>query len=112
MNKVWGGVLVVTGFIACPCHFVITLPIILGALGGTGLGAFLSDNQGLVYGVASTYFIVGLAGGIYLWDRRQSKPSQTPLLSSLAKSGRSETVPTRVKGRKGKTRSPLRERRR
>ena len=76
MNKVWGGVLVVTGFIACPCHLVITLPLILGVLGGTSLGAFLSDNQGLVYGVATGYFIVGLAGGIYLWNRRNSKSGQ------------------------------------
>ena len=82
MNRVWGGVLVVTGFVACPCHLIITLPILLGALGGTGLGAFLSDNQGLVYGVATAYFIVGLVGGIYLWNRRKSKPGQ-PLFSSV-----------------------------
>ena len=72
MGRVWGGVLVATSFIACPCHLVITLPLILGALGGTGLGAALTDNQGLVYGVATGYFIVGLAGGIYLWNRKES----------------------------------------
>ncbi len=82
MNKVWGGVLVVTGFIACPCHLVITLPLILGVLGGTGLGAFLSDNQGLVYGVTTGYFIVGLAGGIYLWNRRKSNTGQASRLPS------------------------------
>ncbi len=82
MNKVWGGVLVVTGFIACPCHLVLTLPLILGVLGGTGLGAFLSDNQGLVYGVATGYFIVGLAGGFYLWNRRISKSGQPSRLPS------------------------------
>ena len=82
MSKVWGGVLVVTGFIACPCHLAITLPLVLGALGGTGLGAFLSDNQGLVYGVATGYFIVGLAGGLYLWNRRQSKTGQASRLHS------------------------------
>ncbi len=105
MNKVWGGVLVVTGFIACPCHLVITLPLILGVLGGTGLGAFLSDNQGLVYGVATGYFIVGLAAGWYLLNRRRSKSGPASLLSTDFKSGRSETMPTRAKGRKGKTRS-------
>ena len=82
MNKVWGGVLVVTGFIACPCHLVITLPLILGVMGGTGLGAFLSDNQRLVYGVASGYFIVGSAGGIILWNCRRSKPGQASRLPS------------------------------
>ena len=70
MGRVWGGVLVATGFIACPCHLVVTLPLILGVLGGTGLGAYLTDNQGLVYGVATAYFIFGLAGGLYLWNRK------------------------------------------
>ena len=105
MNKAWGGVLVVTGFIACPCHLVITLPLILGVLGGTGLGAFLSDNQGLVYGVATGYFIVGLAAGWYLLNQRKSKSGQASLLSTDFKSGRSENMPTRAKGRREKTRS-------
>ena len=89
MNQIWGGVLVVTGFIACPCHLVITLPIFLGVLGGTGLGAFLSDNQGLVYGAGTGYFIVGLAGGIYLWNRRKSKLGQEVLLPDLGEAKRS-----------------------
>ena len=71
MSQVWSGVLIVTGFIACPCHLIITLPLVLGLLAGTGAGAFLSDNQGLVYGVATGYFIVGLAGGLYLWNRKK-----------------------------------------
>ena len=96
MNKVWGGVLVVTGFIACPCHLVLTLPLILGVLGGTGLGAFLSDNQGLVYGVATGYFIVGLAGGIYLWNRRKSKPGQASRLPSKENAVQNEKL--RVQG--------------
>lgn len=89
MTKIWGGVLVVTGFLACPCHLVITLPIFLGVLGSTGLGAFLSDNQGLVYGVATGYFIVGLAGGIYLWNRRKWKMGQGVLLPDLGEAKRS-----------------------
>ncbi len=73
MRKVWGGVLFVTGFIACPCHLVITLPLILGLLAGTGVGAILGANTGLVYGVAGGYFIVALAAGWYLLNRKRSK---------------------------------------
>ena len=105
MSKVWGGVLFVTGFIACPCHLIITLPLILGLLAGTGVGAFLSDNQGLVYGVATGYFIMGLAGGIYLWNRRKSKLGQTPMMSALVNGGRGGTTPTPAKERRGKPRS-------
>ncbi len=73
MGKLWGGVLLVTGLIACPCHLIITLPLILGLLAGTGVGAILAANTGLVYGIAGGYFIVALAAGWYLLNRKRSK---------------------------------------
>ncbi len=76
MGKFWGGVLLVTGFIACPCHLIITLPLILGLLAGTGIGAILATNTGLVYGVAGGYFIVALAAGWYLLNRKRSSLDQ------------------------------------
>ncbi len=72
MTKIWGGVLTLTGFIACPCHLPLTLPLILGVLGGTAIGAFLSENQGLVYGVATGYFIVGIGVGVLLLQRKRT----------------------------------------
>ena len=72
MGKAWGGVLLVTGFIACPCHLIITLPIALGLLAGTGVGAILANNTGFVYSIAGGYFIVALAAGWYLLNRKRS----------------------------------------
>ena len=85
MGKLWGGVLVVTGIVACPCHLVITLPLILGLLAGTGAGAILGANTGLVYGIAGGYFIVALAAGWYLLNRKGSSLKQAGRLPSRAK---------------------------
>ena len=73
MGKVWGGVLFVTGFIACPCHLPLTLPLAVVLLGGTALGGFIAANTGLVYGIAGGYFIVALAAGWYLLNQKRSK---------------------------------------
>lgn len=77
MRKVWGGVLVVTGFIACPCHLPLTLALVLGALGGTGIGGFLADNRGLVYGVATGYFVAAVGAGWFLLSRKRSTAGAT-----------------------------------
>ncbi|MBI2867562.1 MAG: hypothetical protein HYX97_04430 [Chloroflexi bacterium] len=83
MNKVWGGFLAVTGFIACPCHLPLTLPLALAVLGGTGVGSFVGTHTGLIYGLATGYFIVAIGAGVYLWIRRQR-----------AREGRACTLPS------------------
>ena len=85
MGKVWGGVLLVTGLIACPCHLIITLPLVLGLLAGTGIGAILGANTGLVYGIAGGYFIVALGAGWYLLNRKRSSLAQARRLPARAK---------------------------
>ena len=77
--------MVVTGLIACPCHLVFTLPIILGLLAGTGVGAILGSNTGLVYGVAGAYFIIALASGWYVLNRKRPAQQQTRRIPARAK---------------------------
>jgi len=72
VGNIWGGVLAVTGFAACPCHLPITLPILVSILGGTGVGAFIGANTGLIYGLFAGYFVAGVAGGMYLLNRKRS----------------------------------------
>ena len=72
MSRVWGWVLAVTGFVACPCHLPLTLPFIVGVLGGTGIGSFIGANTNWVYGIATGYFIVGIAVGVYLLKRKST----------------------------------------
>ena len=64
MRRIGGVVLTVTGFLACPCHLIITLPLLISLLAGTALGSFLSRNIGLVYTGAGIYFVVALALGV------------------------------------------------
>ena len=65
MRRIGGTRLSVTGFLACPCHLIITLPRLTSLLAGTTLGSFLSRNTGLVYTGAGIYFVVALALGAW-----------------------------------------------
>ncbi len=80
MRRIGGVVLTVTGFLACPCHLIITLPLLLSGLSGTALGSFLSRNTGLVYTGAGLYFVVALAlGAWFLFDpKRQNREGDAP----------------------------------
>src|SRR5690348_2005174 len=61
-----GWVLAVTGFLACPCHLIITLPLAAALLGGTALSGWIAGHQGAILVGASLYFIGALAGGATL----------------------------------------------
>ena len=65
MRRIGGIALTVTGFLACPCHLIITLPLLLSLLSGTAVGSFLNSNSGLVYTGAGLYFVVALALGAW-----------------------------------------------
>jgi len=74
MRRIGGVALTVTGFLACPCHLIITLPLLISLLAGTALGSFLSHNTGLVYTGAGIYFVVALALGYwFLFGRARPK---------------------------------------
>src|SRR5258707_4075437 len=61
-----GWFLAVTGFLACPCHLVITLPLAAALLGGTALGGWIAGHQGAIFIGTSIYFISVLAAGATL----------------------------------------------
>ena len=82
MKKVFGYLLAGTALIACPCHLVFLLPVVLGLLGGTALGAALAANTGWVFAAAAAYFAVALAGALHLLYRRADNSKEngrTPL---------------------------------
>lgn len=63
-KRIGGYVLVVTGFLACPCHLVITMPIALALLSGTVIGAFLTENLAVVFVLSGVYFVGALVIGL------------------------------------------------
>lgn len=76
-RKLTGYLLTVTAFVACPCHLPLTLPLAVALLGGTAWGAALSRNAGLVYGIATAYFLLALLAGVRLtgiW--RKGEPAE------------------------------------
>jgi hypothetical protein len=73
MRRIGGMLLTVTGFLACPCHLIMTLPLLLSLVAGTALGSVLSRNTGLVYAGASISFVVALAlGALFLFGPQRS----------------------------------------
>ena len=102
MTKVWGGVLAATGAIACPCHFPVTLPLLLGVLGGTSVGSFIGSHTSLVYGIASGYFIASLGAGWYLLNRKrvsQGAACEVPVQRRGDRSGQQTSVSRNSKRR-------------
>ncbi len=65
MRRAGGILLTVTGFLACPCHLIVTLPLLASLVAGTALGTFLTRNTGLITAVASVYFVGALALGAW-----------------------------------------------
>lgn len=93
MSNIWGGVLAATGFIACPCHLPFTLPLLIGVLGGTGIGAGVAANIGLIYVIATGYFILAIGVGVFLLNRKkryiQATSREIPLPGAAASKKRS-----------------------
>ncbi len=58
-----GYFLLVTGFLACPCHLPLTLPLLIAWTAGTALGVFLANNGMLIAGISTAYFVSALALG-------------------------------------------------
>jgi mercuric ion transport protein len=65
-RTITGRFLAVTGFLACPCHLVITLPLATALLSGTALGGWIVGHQGAIVVGASMYFVGALAAGATL----------------------------------------------
>ena len=61
-----GYLLLISGFIICPCH----IPILLGIVGGTTFGAFISKNLTLILGLSAVYFILALIIGFRMISRK------------------------------------------
>jgi mercuric ion transport protein len=94
LRKIAGFVLAGTALIACPCHLVLLLPVVLGLLGGTALGAALAANTGWVVAAATAYFALALAGALHLLYRRggNAKGSgRTPPMGREARERRAKT---------------------
>ncbi len=60
LNRIRGYVAAGVALILCPCHLVLTLPLLLSITAGTAAGAFLERNYYAVIVVSIIFFIGGL----------------------------------------------------
>lgn len=71
IRKIRGYFLIVTGFLVCPCHLPITLPLLLALTAGTAFGVFLANNVWLIVAVSAAYFVGALALGIHYVGQKE-----------------------------------------
>jgi hypothetical protein len=82
IRRVAGVLFTITGILACPCHLLITLPLLASLLAGTALGAALLQQRPLILALATLYFVGALAiGGWLLFGEERRRHAAT---SSLA----------------------------
>lgn len=62
----------VTGFLACPCHLVITLPLAVALLSGTALGGWIATHEEGIAAGATVYFVGALVLGFTLLSMRRA----------------------------------------
>lgn len=75
MNSLKGYLAAGIALIACPCHLVITLPLLLVLTGGSAIGLWLAQYQWLVWLAATGLFIGGLALA-FVWLSKEQTEAQ------------------------------------
>ncbi len=73
MNALKGYLATGIALIACPCHLLITLPLLLALTGGSAVGLWLAQNQGLVWLAVTGLFVGGLALAFVWLSQAQSE---------------------------------------
>lgn len=68
-RSIGSSLLLITGFLACPCHVSLTLPLLVALFGRTALGTWRSTHTGLVIGLSAGYFLAAIVLGIWLLKR-------------------------------------------
>lgn len=81
MNSIQGYLAAGVALIACPCHLVATLPLLLALTGGSAIGLWLAQNQGLVWLAATGLFVSGLALA-FVWLSQEQTDTQCEIPAS------------------------------
>ncbi len=76
-RSIGSSLLLISGFLACPCHLPLTLPLLVALFGGTALGTWLSTHTGLVIGLSTGYFLAAIVLGFWLLKRRSPESGAT-----------------------------------
>jgi len=81
----------VTGFLACPCHLVITVPLAVALPSGTALSGWIATHEGAIALGATLYFVGALALGATLLTQA-SRHAAAPSVSAADGAARKVTA--------------------
>ena len=77
-KKVRGTVAAVLAVVFCPCHLVLTLPLVLTLLGSSAGGLFLSSHSGLLFGLFAVLFVGALFFAYRSFGSLRGEPERAP----------------------------------
>lgn len=99
INDMKGRVAMIVGFVACPCHLPITLPIAISLTAGTATGVWLTNNTFLLALIMTVVFLGGLGLGYYWLNKEEHSapklergPKNVVVVTSSACDSCEETV--------------------
>jgi hypothetical protein len=93
-RTVGGWILIVSGFLACPCHLPLTLPLAVVMLSGTAPGGWLANHEGVLVAAASLYFLGALALGACLSCTSYTSHSRSTS-TVMSHENRTESIPSK-----------------
>lgn len=96
-NVIRNGVMLVIALATCPCHWPITIPLLLVLLAGTPAAAWLTQHVAWEYSILTGIFILSVVFGV-TWARQSKEKTGEVCDPQLARPINKSTTQIAIEG--------------